>query len=179
MLRSYPLTVIPLIVRRGEAAEIPEVAALYDAAVAWLVEIGSSGQWGTEPLSARPGRMATYRTWVAERRLWVAEAGDDAIVGAIALGTPPPYVEAVAEPELYVMSFVTDRSRSGRGIGRALLEHARTQARELGVGLFRVDCWGGGDGALVHYYERAGFTRTLTFSVLGGDWPCQVLEQRI
>lgn len=170
---------IPLIVRRGEASEIPEVAALYDAAVAWLVEIGSTGQWGTEPLSGRPGRMATYRTWVAERRLWVAEAEDGAVVGAIALGTPPPYVEPAPEPELYVMSLVTDRSRSGNGIGRALLEHAQVQARSLGVGLLRVDCWAGGDGALVRYYERAGFTRTGTFSVLDGSWPGQVLQQRV
>ena len=171
---------IPLIVRRGEPADIPAVAALYDGAVAWLVELGNTGQWGTEPISGRPGRVVTYETWVAERALWVAET-DGVVVGAITLGSRQPYVDAVPEPELYVQSFVTDRSRKGSGIGHALLELARAQARERGVALLRVDCWAGGGGALVRYYERAGFTRTQPFIYphKRGPWHGQILEQRV
>jgi hypothetical protein len=32
----------------------------------------------------------------------------------------------------------------------------------------RVDCWAGGEGALVRYYEAAGFTATTRFTV--GTW---------
>jgi hypothetical protein len=40
----------------------------------------------------------------------------------------------------------------------------------------RVDCYAGGTGDLVRYYERNGFVRTETFTVK--EWPGQVLEQR-
>lgn len=92
-----------------------------------------------------------------------------------------PYVPAVDEPELYVRLLVTDRSLAGHGIGSTLLDHARELARAAGVGLLRVDCFAGGDGALVRYYERQGFTRTEAFAVPvnGSEWPGQVLAQRL
>jgi GNAT superfamily N-acetyltransferase len=167
---------IPLIVRQGEPADIPAVTALYDGAVAWLVELGNTGQWGSEPLSANPRRVTQYQTWVAERLLWVAER-DGLVVGSIALGHHKPYVDAVAEPELYVESLVTDRSLKGHGIGHALLDHARSLARERGLALLRLDCWAGGGGALVRYYEREGFVVTEPFVV--GDWHGRILQQRV
>jgi GNAT superfamily N-acetyltransferase len=174
------ITPLPLVVRRGESTDIPAVSALYDEAVAWLVELGNSGQWGTEPLSADPRRAASFRTWVSDRMLWVAES-EGAVVGAIALGPHHSYVDPVPEPELYVVSFVTARSLKGRGIGEALLDLARSRAREQGAALLRVDCWAGGDGALVRYYERAGFVRTqpFIFPHRRGPWHGQILEQRI
>ena len=63
-----------------------------------------------------------------------------------------------------------------------LLDHARELAREAGVGLLRVDCFAGGDGALVRYYEKQGFTRDVEFAVPrvnDSDWPGQVLVQRL
>jgi hypothetical protein len=39
-----------------------------------------------------------------------------------------------------------------------------------------VDCWAGGDGSLVRYYQAAGLTATVRFQV--GEWEGQVLEQR-
>ena len=76
---------------------------------------------------------------------------------------------------------VTDRASAGQNIGGVLLDHARELAREAGVGLLRVDCFAGGDGALVRYYEKQGFTRTETFAVPVNDseWPGQVLVQRL
>jgi hypothetical protein len=50
-------------------------------------------------------------------------------------------------------------------------------ARERGAHLLRVDCYAGGDRALVRYYERQGFTATDPFAV--GEWPGQVLEERL
>jgi GNAT superfamily N-acetyltransferase len=112
--------------------------------------------------------------------LWVAEA-DGRVVGALAVGDAMPYVRPAEEPELYVRLLVTDRESAGQNIGGVLLDHARELAREAGVGLLRVDCFAGGDGALVRYYEKQGFTRTETFAVPvnGSEWPGQVLAQRL
>jgi GNAT superfamily N-acetyltransferase len=112
--------------------------------------------------------------------LWIAE-WDGRAVGALAVGTPMPYVPAATEPELYIQLLVTDRSLAGRGVGADLLDHARSLARDRGVSLLRVDCFAGGDGALVRYYEKQGFTRSEPFSVTvnGSHWPGQVLFQRL
>jgi GNAT superfamily N-acetyltransferase len=72
---------------------------------------------------------------------------------------------------------VTDRSFAGRGVGAALLDHARDLAVARGLGLLRVDCYAGDDRALVRYYESVGFTATEPFTV--GEWPGQVLERRL
>jgi GNAT superfamily N-acetyltransferase len=66
--------------------------------------------------------------------------------------------------------------RAGRKIGAELLTHARARAEAKGVSLLHVDCYAGGTGDLVRYYERNGFVRAETFSVKG--WPGLVLEQR-
>jgi GNAT superfamily N-acetyltransferase len=92
-----------------------------------------------------------------------------------------PYVPPAVEPELYVRLLVTDRASAGQGIGAALLDHARDLARAAGVGLLRVDCFAGGDGALVRYYEKQGFTRDVEFAVpvKDSEWRGQVLSQRL
>jgi GNAT superfamily N-acetyltransferase len=74
---------------------------------------------------------------------------------------------------VYISLLITARPYTGRGVGAALLRHARAETVRLGVGLLRVDCYAGGDGALVAYYRRNGFTPTEAFTV--GDWPGQVL----
>jgi GNAT superfamily N-acetyltransferase len=85
------------------------------------------------------------------------------------------------EPELYVRLLVTERASKGQNIGGQLLEHAVKLARDAGAGLLRVDCFAGGDGALIRYYEKQGFTRTEAFAVpvSGSEWPGQVLAQRV
>jgi hypothetical protein len=77
---------------------------------------------------------------------------------------------------LYITLLVTARPFAGRGVGGTLLAHARDEAQRLGVGLVRVDCYSGGDGRLVDYYRRNGFTPVATFTV--GTWPGQLLSQR-
>ena len=100
------------------------------------------------------------------------------IVGALALGERTPYVTPVSEPELYVRLLVTDRQCAGNQIGKRLLDHARDLASKAGVSLLRVDCYAGGDGKLVQYYESQGFKRFESLDV-EGKWPCQVLAQRL
>jgi GNAT superfamily N-acetyltransferase len=167
-------------IRRGGPADVPAVLGLMDGAVAWLTARGRTGQWGTETQSTSPRRITTFMAWADAGQLWVAEL-DGAIVGGLALGAAPEHVPPATEPERYVNLLITDRAHAGHGIGRALLDHARTLARADGVGLLRVDCYGGDDRALVRYYERAGFTATEPFTVesLRGPWPGQVLEERL
>ncbi|EHK25238.1 uncharacterized protein TRIVIDRAFT_219018 [Trichoderma virens Gv29-8] len=99
------------------------------------------------------------------------------VVGAISVGEAHSYVQPATEPELYVQFLATDRASSGKGIGTLLLEQARTLARKAGVSLLRVDCYAGGSGGLVRYYESQGFERMETFEING--WPGQVLIQRL
>jgi GNAT superfamily N-acetyltransferase len=99
-------------------------------------------------------------------------------MGALAIGDKMDYVPAIAEDELYVRLLITDRKWAGKGIGKRLLDHARHLAIQAGILLLRVDCYAGGDGKLVRYYESQGFERSESLK-LEGHWPCQVLIQRL
>lgn len=153
---------------------------MLDRATEWLVARGRTDQWGTEAHSTNPHRVAQIEGFVSDEGLWVAEL-DGRVVGALAVGDAMPYVPPATEPELYIRLLVTERASQGTGIGTELLDHARVLARGLGVGLLRVDCFGGGDGALIRYYEKQGFTRAEPFGVQvsESEWPGQVLFQRL
>ncbi|TDD20167.1 GNAT family N-acetyltransferase [Kribbella turkmenica] len=159
---------------------VPDVLALLDGATECLVARGRTDQWGTEPHSTNPRRIAQIAGFAGDGGLWLAEA-DGRVVGALAVGTALPHVPPATEPELYVRLLVTDRASAGQGIGTRLLDHARELARAAGVGVLRVDCFAGGDGGLVRYYEKQGFTRDVAFAVPvnGSEWPGQVLVQRL
>jgi GNAT superfamily N-acetyltransferase len=167
-------------VRPGGAGDIPAMFAMLDGAVAWLVARGRTGQWGTEPFSGDPARVATARRWAETNEIHIAEI-DGVPVGALVVGSAPDYAPPVEEPELYINLLVTDRARAGLGIGARLLDTARAAARARGVTLVRVDCYAGDDRALVRFYERHGFTATEPFTVDAptGPWPGQTLEHRL
>jgi GNAT superfamily N-acetyltransferase len=159
-------------IRAGDVADLPAVMAMFDEAVAWMVARGNTRQWGTEPWSVQPEKVDSVRARIVEGELWIAELAG-VPVGAMITGEAGEHIEPVAEPELYVRLLLTSRRYAGREVGARLLAHARTLAVEKGVGLVRVDCYRGGDGSLVRYYERNGFVRTSEFTV--GDWPGQIL----
>ncbi|WP_216209310.1 GNAT family N-acetyltransferase [Amycolatopsis aidingensis] len=164
-------------IRAGSAADAGTLLRMFDDAVAWLVRRGSAGQWGTEPWSADPAKVERVRGLAAQPGLWIAEF-DGEPAGALLVSTErPEYVPQAAEPDLYVNLLLTAGGHGGRGVGGALLDHARDLARARGLGLLRVDCWAGGDGSLVRYYTRQGFTPAERFDRRG--WPGQVLEQRV
>ncbi|KAA8645630.1 hypothetical protein EYZ11_003485 [Aspergillus tanneri] len=195
-----------IIIVRGTVTDVSVILHLLDKAVEWLVSQDRVGQWGTTPFSEKSRnheRVTEFATsglgvWLAIKVLddtamktvdedpeqpstalyFSTDLGVQGIVvGALAVGDKTPYVPAVSEPEAYVKLLVTDRKYIGGGIGRRLLDHARALTREAGVSLMRVDCYGGGDGKLVKYYESQGFKRSVTMDVEG--WPCQVLEMRL
>ncbi|MEV4463981.1 GNAT family N-acetyltransferase [Micromonospora echinofusca] len=167
--------------RPGGPADAPAVLRLLDDATAWLVARGRTGQWGTGPASTDPRRIAQAEAWATGGGLWLATLGEHP-VGALVVGAATAYVPPATEPELYVNLLVTDRAHAGSGIGGRLLAYAAELARERRLGLLRVDCYAGDDGALVRWYERQGFTATDPFTVErpGRDpWPGQVLVRRL
>lgn len=168
-------------VRPGGPADAATVLGLLDAATAWLVARGRTGQWGTEPASADPRRIAQADAWADGGGLYLAMLGDTA-VGALVVGSATASVPPATEPELFVNLLVTDRAHAGHGIGARLLAYAAELARERDLGLLRVDCYGGDDRALVRFYEGCGFTATDRFTVERPGrppWPGQVLERRL
>jgi ribosomal protein S18 acetylase RimI-like enzyme len=171
-------------IRTGGHDDVPAVLALLDGATEWLVANGRTGQWGTEPHSTNPRRIAQITGFAADGGLWVGER-DGRVVGALAVGAASDHIPPATEPELYIRLLVTDRAAKGSGVGTELIAHALRLAAEAGVQLVRVDCFAGGDGALVRYYEGQGFTRTEAFaepvpgSVNGEVWPGQVLARRL
>ncbi|MFD0742807.1 GNAT family N-acetyltransferase [Phytohabitans flavus] len=160
----------------GGPGDIDTVLGLLGDATAWLVSIGRTGQWGTQPRSANPRAVAQITEWAEAGRLHLAHL-DGQVAGALGVGAAMHYVPPATEPELYVNLLVTGRAFAGRGVGARLLDHAREMARERGAHLLRVDCYAGGDRKLVRYYEGQGFTATDTFAV--SEWPGQVLVQRL
>ncbi|MEV4317904.1 GNAT family N-acetyltransferase [Actinocrispum sp. NPDC049592] len=166
-------------IRPGGAADLPAITAIGDEIMEWFVSIGNTGQWGTEPWSRNPQRQERIQAQLDEgAELWIAEV-DGSPAGVLAThSVPHEYIEPAAEPELFIRLLLSSPRYAGQKIGSELLAFARARAEDKGVRLLRVDCYAGGTGDLVRYYERNGFTRTETFTVGPQNWPGQVLEQR-
>lgn len=170
-------------IRTGGPEDIADTLALLDAAMVWLVERGRTGQWGSDSWSGRPARVEHVQEYARDLLMRVAVDEDARTVGICVLAeVPPAYAPPVDQSELYVRLLVTDRARKGSGIGAALIADARAEAEGRGIGLLRVDCYGGDDRALVKQYEALGFTPTAAFEVPRPDdspWPGQVLEIQV
>ena len=80
-------------IRRAGRDDVPAVLGLLDGATEWLVARGRTDQWGTEPHSTNPRRIAQITGFADDGGLWVAGA-DDRVVGALAVGAALPYVPA-------------------------------------------------------------------------------------
>ncbi|MGI5158807.1 GNAT family N-acetyltransferase [Microbispora sp. CA-102843] len=164
-------------VRPGGPGDVPVLLQMFDDAVTWLTARGSAGQWGTRPWSEDPQRIERIRGMAHGGGLSIAEIGGVPAGALVLTERPPAHIPPVNERELYVDLLITARSFTGRGVGAALLDMARTEARARGITLLRVDCWAGGDGDLVRYYQGQDFTPTDRFDVNG--WIGQVFEQRL
>ncbi|WNI21657.1 GNAT family N-acetyltransferase [Streptomyces sp. ITFR-16] len=166
-------------IRPGGPADAPAILDMLDAAVAWMNARGNTEQWGTRPYSQNPGGVERVERYTTDNAAYIAEL-DGTSVGALVLDSGPNPQMPIApagEPERYVRLLISDRRHAGKEIGAALLAHAAEETRRAGVALLRVDCWAGGGGELVAYYERNGFTATDRFA--SGTWPGQILTRRI
>ncbi|KAL4947312.1 acyl-CoA N-acyltransferase [Aspergillus filifer] len=193
------MTLNTITIIRGTIHDTSAVLHLLDKAVAWLASQDRTGQWGTKPFSEDPKRVERLQEFAMTGfGLWLAvdtetptsfvdaetankeeqSVAPGKVIGAIAFGERNSYVPPVTEPEAYVRLLVTDRECAGRGVGKQLVEHARGIAREAELSLLRVDCYAGGDGKLVRYYESLGFERLERLELEGG-WACQILAERL
>ncbi|MET8624811.1 GNAT family N-acetyltransferase [Kitasatospora sp. NPDC004669] len=170
-------------IRNGGPADVPDILSLLDGAVSWLAGQDRTGQWGDQPFSTNQARVDQVSSYAAEPFLIRLAVDDDGrTVGCCVLSEDRGrWIPAVDERELYVRNLVTDRSRKGSGIGAALIADAIEETRRRGIGLLRVDCYGGADRKLVAQYRALGFTETESFEVEQptGVWPGQVLAIRL
>lgn len=164
-------------IRRASAGDAPAVLRMADGVIEWFVSIGNVGQWGTEPWSTSPRRIERITEALSLPDAWVAEHPDAGIVGVLVVGDAMEYAPAATEPEVYVRLLLASRDERARGIGRRLMAFADDRARAAGVARLRVDCYGGGSGDLVRFYESCGYDRIQTFDVDG--WPGQLLGRTL
>ncbi|MER7497713.1 GNAT family N-acetyltransferase [Streptomyces pharetrae] len=171
-------------IRDGRPDDLPALLGMLDSCVEWLAAEGRTGQWGTKPLSRNPRTVESVQRDMSEGEVFVAEADGVAAAVLTATGAPGPHLSHLpppGEPERYIRWLASDRRFKGYGVGAALLAHVAEATRRAGISLLRVDCYAGGDGKLVAYYERHGFSRTDTYTVMadGQEWPGQVLARRV
>ena len=166
-----------LVIRRASVADAPAVLQIFDEVIAWFVATGNHGQWGTEPWSAIPRRVAQAEQACAMPDAWVVEDCEGRLHAALVLGDSVAYVPAATEPEVYVRWLIVGRDARVRGLGRRLLAFAEDRARAAGVSRLRVDCYAGGTGELVSFYESCGYARISTFDLEG--WPGQLLGRSL
>lgn len=159
--------------RPGGSADAAAILDLWDGAIAWMVARGQTGQWGSEPASARPRGREMVRRWTEGPGLTIAEFAGEAVGVSVLTSSRPEYVPAIEQPESYLLFLLSSREHAGLGIGSLLVRRAAAQARASGSEVLRVDCWAGAPG-LVRWYERQGFERSHTFAV--GQWQGQVFE---
>ena len=165
-----------VLIRRGVESDAVALLSMWDRAVAWLVARGQTMQWGTEPVSERPGSRERALAWATSSMMRVAELDGEAVGISVIGDVPPSHVPAIALPETYLHFLLTDRDHAGRGIGGELVRRAVADAREAGSEILRVDCWAGAP-SLVSWYERQGFVRSDSFTVdVRGPWHGQVFE---
>ncbi|KUL37988.1 GNAT family N-acetyltransferase [Streptomyces regalis] len=168
-------------IRDGGPDDIPLILRMLDSGVEWLVAQGRPGQWGTKPLSKRPGTVESVTRHMDEGSVFIAEIDGVPAAGLTLTDSPGAslsHLPPPGEPERYIHWLASDRRFKGHGAGSALLAHAAEVTRRAGVSLLRVDCYAGDDGKLVRYYESQGFVRTETY-VGTHDWPGQVLARRV
>lgn len=170
--------------RPGTEADIPVMLRLMDDRTEWLVSQGRTKQWGTERQSDQPRRIEgatkfarSGGTWIVVEKGGPSESSEQ-VLGVLTVGDAASYVSPATEPELYINFLITDPKRGGgRGLGGVLVGKAKALAREKGVRLLRLDCFAGGDGKLVRWYESQGFQKQEAFEERG--WPGQVLSMRL
>jgi GNAT superfamily N-acetyltransferase len=160
--------------------DLPQILALFDAAMCWLVVQGLSDQWGTTPFSQQPAEVEHFAAWIRQGSLFVARH-NEVILGTIVIVSAPPSYSArewnqTPRAALYLKAFATDRRYAGQGVGRVLLDWVEQQARNQGIDWLRLDCWAGNE-SLRRYYRGQGFEERGEFGQ--GEWRGMLFEKQL
>jgi GNAT superfamily N-acetyltransferase len=143
-----------------------------ESQIPWLSTIGSSSQWGTQPIrEVNPGAVDRTRSWIERsekatpwRKEWcrafIAEADDETPGAGLVLDCEAPeYVRSVLPEQaedgedefVYLAYLISNRQagEKGRGSGKALIEFAKEEVRKMGLKRICLDCWRGNERKLV------------------------------
>src|SRR5690606_818513 len=86
-----PRSMSAIMLRSGRPEDAAVLLDMFDGAVAWLVERGRAGQWGSTPFSKNPKRVARVRAMAADPGLVIAEIDGVAAGAAIFADHPPAH----------------------------------------------------------------------------------------
>lgn len=153
---------------------------LFDETVTWLNARGLGKQWGSELFSTSLDRHQQFQRWI-NTGVFFAARQQGRIVGSLALNpTPPWYIakrwHAFPASAFYLEAFTTTRTRSGQGLGHALLQWAEHYTLACHKTTIWLDCWAD-NPILVHYYQQAGFIPHEIFLVQA--WRGQLFEKQL
>jgi GNAT superfamily N-acetyltransferase len=150
-----------LTIRKAAPADLPDLEALREEAVAWLASKGLD-QW--QPGQPRVPTTASTVNAIERGATYLAYEGDEP-VGTITVddhADPEFWTEAErAEPALYVHPMIAPRHAAGRSVGATRLDWAECRARATGRAVLRLDAWKH-NVALHRYYESLGFEHIRT-----------------
>jgi GNAT superfamily N-acetyltransferase len=138
----------------AEPADAPGITRVLGRAAEDLTARYGKGHWSHGP--SEPGVVRA----IASCRVLAAKQNDEAI-GTLALATKKPWAidraffEECKRP-LYLIDMAVDPAHQRRGVGRQLIEEAKSVARAWPAGAIWLDAYDfeGGAGA---FYERCGF----------------------
>ena len=155
-----------LTIRKADADDAKDVAALIKEAVAWLARLGAD-QW-QGPQFGDPDRIMIS---LGQGTTW-AVCADGSLIGCVTLdeSADPEFWSGSDNPAsaLYLHRMVVARTRAHEKVGSAILDWASQQAAARGKQWLRLDAWSS-NSRLHAYYERQGFqnVRTLRLSHRG------------
>ncbi|MEY9878152.1 GNAT superfamily N-acetyltransferase [Streptacidiphilus sp. MAP12-33] len=177
------LTPPALRIRAATPDDSAAVLALMDGIMTWLVGLGRTAQWGTEPWSASAQLVELIESRIDRGELRVAVTGQGEVAGIVSFSTAASgYVRAAEEPELFINLLASSRRFKGQDVGGLLIAEARSEAVRRGLELLRVDCFAGDDGRLTRWYASQGFEEVEPFVVRREgrpDWPGMLFSMRV
>lgn len=144
-----------------------------ESQISWLSTVGSSDQWGTESIRKKNPQVSDRtRAWIERSekkdswngdwcRAFVAEADGQPVAGLVLDSKANAYVpETLLNIDergefVYVAYLISDRNAGddSKGVGAALIDFAKEEARAAGIKRLCLDCWRGNDRKLVKYGE--------------------------
>ena len=160
----------PLRTERATAADLPLLLALKDACVAQMRAQGID-QWDDVYLS-----VALFQADVAAGTVHVARA-DGALHGAFTLDAKldPLWAgmdwQPATGPVAAVHRLMVHPAQQGRGLGRRLMAHAESLAKQNGCCAIRLDAFAANPAALA-LYSKLGYRRTGGAQMRKGPFVC-------
>jgi ribosomal protein S18 acetylase RimI-like enzyme len=145
---------MPLPFARATEADAAEIAALRSAAARELTALHGRGHWSFE-VTDRSVAFGIRTSYV------LAALDDGRIVGTLRLSTKKPWAIdracfSEASHPLYLTDMAVDPARQRQGIGRQLLDEAKTIARQWPADAIRLDAYDAAAGAGL-FYAKCGF----------------------